>query len=138
MRGEGGKLVNSIGKRFVDELLPRDVVTKHIYDEQKKNKSKNVYLDVSFMSKNFLTKRFPNIYKKCLENGIDITKDPIPVSPAQHYFMGGIDVDLHGKTSMKNLYAFGEVSCTGVHGANRLASNSLLEGLVFSKEDLWI
>jgi L-aspartate oxidase len=133
VRGEGGKLVNASGERFVDELLPRDVVTKCIYEEQQKTCSTNVYLDVSFMSKSFLTKRFPTIYEKCLEEGIDIAKDPIPVSPAQHYFMGGISVDLYGRTSMKNLYAFGEVSCTGVHGANRLASNSLLEGLVFSK-----
>lgn len=133
VRGEGGRLLNCKGERFVDELLPRDVVTKHIYEEEKKNDSKNVYLDISFMPKDFLIKRFPNIYIKCLENGVDITKQPIPVSPAQHYFMGGIDVDLYGKTSLKNLYAFGEVCCTGVHGTNRLASNSLLEGLVFSK-----
>jgi L-aspartate oxidase len=133
VRGEGGKLINCRGASFVNELLPRDVVTKHIYEEELKTKSKNVYLDISFMPKNFIIKRFPNIYKKCLENGVDITKEAIPVSPAQHYFMGGIDVDSYGKTSMKNLYAFGEVSCTGIHGANRLASNSLLEGLVFSK-----
>lgn len=133
VRGEGGKLINSKGANFVNELLPRDVVTKHIYEEERKTKSKNVYLDISFMPKDFIIKRFPTIYEKCLENGVDITKEAIPVSPAQHYFMGGIDVDSHGKTSMKNLYAFGEVSCTGIHGANRLASNSLLEGLVFSK-----
>lgn len=133
VRGEGGKLINAKGASFVNELLPRDVVTKHIYEEERKTNSKNVYLDISFMPEDFITKRFPTIYKKCLENGVDITKEAIPVSPAQHYFMGGIDVDSHGKTSMKNLYAFGEVSCTGIHGANRLASNSLLEGLVFSK-----
>lgn len=133
VRGEGGKLINNRGERFVDELLPRDVVTKYIYEEKIKTNSKNVYLDVSFMNKDFLLKRFPNIYEECLKNGIDISKEPIPVSPAQHYFMGGIDVDLYGQTSMNNLYAFGEVSCTGVHGANRLASNSLLEGLVFSR-----
>lgn len=133
VRGEGGKLINNEGKRFVEELLPRDVVTRYIYEEEKRTNSRNVYLDVSFMDKDFLIKRFPNIYIKCLENGVDITKEPIPVSPAQHYFMGGIDVDLQGRTSLENLYAFGEVSCTGVHGANRLASNSLLEGLVFSK-----
>ncbi|WP_411681664.1 L-aspartate oxidase [Clostridium thailandense] len=133
VRGEGGKLINNKGERFVDELLPRDVVTKYICEEKIKTNCKHVYLDVSSMSKDFLTKRFPNIYKECLKNGIDISKDPIPVSPAQHYFMGGIDVDLYGQTSMDNLYAFGEVSCTGVHGENRLASNSLLEGLVFSQ-----
>lgn len=133
VRGEGGKLINCEGASFVNELLPRDVVTRHIYEEERKTKSKNVYLDISFMPKNFIIKRFPTIYEKCLENGVDITKEAIPVSPAQHYFMGGIDVDSNGRTSMKNLYAFGEVSCTGIHGANRLASNSLLEGLVFSR-----
>ncbi|MBI6027377.1 L-aspartate oxidase [Clostridium perfringens] len=133
VRGEGGKLINCNGERFVDELLPRDIVSKKIYEEMKKTNSNNVFLDVSFMEKSFLQKRFPNIYNKCLEEGIDISKEPIPVAPAQHYFMGGIKVDLNGKTSMENLYAFGETSCTGVHGANRLASNSLLEALVFSR-----
>ena len=133
VRGEGGKLINCNGERFVDELLPRDIVAKKIYEEMKKTNSNNVFLDVSFMEKSFLQKRFPNIYNKCLEEGIDISKEPIPVAPAQHYFMGGIKVDLNGKTSMENLYAFGETSCTGVHGANRLASNSLLEALVFSR-----
>ena len=133
VRGEGGKLLNCNGERFVDELLPRDIVSKKIYEEMKKTNSNNVFLDVSFMKKSFLQNRFPNIYNKCLEEGIDISKEPIPVAPAQHYFMGGIKVDLNGKTSMGNLYAFGETSCTGVHGANRLASNSLLEALVFSR-----
>ncbi|WP_349406102.1 L-aspartate oxidase [Clostridium perfringens] len=133
VRGEGGKLLNCNGERFVDELLPRDIVSKKIYEEMKKTNSNNVFLDVSFMEKSFLQNRFPNIYNKCLEEGIDISKEPIPVAPAQHYFMGGIKVDLNGKTSMENLYAFGETSCTGVHGANRLASNSLLEALVFSR-----
>ncbi|EOT2914183.1 L-aspartate oxidase [Clostridium perfringens] len=133
VRGEGGKLLNCNGERFVDELLPRDIVSKKIYEEMKKTNSNNVFLDVSFMKKSFLQNRFPNIYNKCLEEGIDISKEPIPVAPAQHYFMGGIKVDLNGKTSMENLYAFGETSCTGVHGANRLASNSLLEALVFSR-----
>lgn len=133
VRGEGGKLINCNGERFVDELLPRDIVSKKIYEEMKKTNSNNVFLDVSFKEKSFLQKRFPNIYNKCLEEGIDISKEPIPVAPAQHYFMGGIKVDLNGKTSMENLYAFGETSCTGVHGANRLASNSLLEALVFSR-----
>lgn len=133
VRGEGGKLINCNGKRFVDELLPRDVVTKYIYEEEKSTHSPNVYLDVTFMNETFLKNRFPTIYEKCLENGVNIGKEPIPVSPAQHYFMGGIDVDSYGKTSMENLFCFGESSCTGVHGANRLASNSLLEALVFSK-----
>ena len=133
VRGEGGKLLNCNGERFVEELLPRDIVSKKIYEEMKKTNSNNLFLDVSFMEKSFLQKRFPNIYNKCLEEGIDISKEPIPVAPAQHYFMGGIKVNLNGKTSMENLYAFGETSCTGVHGANRLASNSLLEALVFSR-----
>lgn len=133
VRGEGGKLINCNGERFVDELLPRDIVSKKIYEEMKKTNSNNVFLDVSFMENGFLQNRFPNIYNKCLDEGIDISKEPIPVAPAQHYFMGGIKVDLNGKTSMENLYAFGETSCTGVHGANRLASNSLLEALVFSR-----
>lgn len=133
VRGEGGKLLNCNGERFVDELLPRDIVAKKIYEEMKKTNYNNVFLDVSFMEKSFLQNRFPNIYNKCLDEGIDISKEPIPVAPAQHYFMGGIKVDLNGKTSMENLYAFGETSCTGVHGANRLASNSLLEALVFSR-----
>lgn len=133
VRGEGGKLINIHGERFVNELLPRDAVTKTIMEEEKKTGSEYVYLDVSFMDSEFLKKRFPTIYERCLQSGVDLTKEPIPVSPAQHYLMGGIDVDYNSETSMKNLFACGEVSCTGVHGANRLASNSLLEGLVFSK-----
>jgi L-aspartate oxidase len=133
VRGEGGKLINCNGNRFVDELLPRDIVTKYIYEEEKNTNSSNVYLDVTFMNEDFLKNRFPTIYEKCLENGINISKEPIPVSPAQHYFMGGIKVDTFGKTSMENLFSFGECSCTGVHGSNRLASNSLLEALVFSR-----
>ena len=133
LRGEGGKLLNCRGERFVDELLPRDIVTKRIKEEMEKTKANKVFLDISFMDEDFIKKRFPNIYRKCLEEGVDITKEPIPVVPAQHYFMGGIKVDLQGKSSIDNLYAFGETSCTGVHGANRLASNSLLEALVFSR-----
>ncbi|WP_079422823.1 L-aspartate oxidase [Clostridium oryzae] len=133
VRGEGGKLYNVKGKRFVNELLPRDVVAKAINEQISKYKCPYVFLDVSFLNKDFLLKRFPLINSECKKRGIDITKDMIPVSPAQHYFMGGIDVDKCSKTSMNNLYAVGEASCTGVHGSNRLASNSLLEGLVFSK-----
>jgi L-aspartate oxidase len=133
LRGEGAKLLNEYGKRFVDELLPRDEVAKAIYEEQKKNRLPFVYLDISFKSNEYIMSRFPAIYKKCLQCGIDITKDKIPVTPVQHYHMGGITVDLFSRTSMKHLFACGEVSCTGVHGANRLASNSLLEALVFSK-----
>jgi L-aspartate oxidase len=133
IRGEGGKLVNYKGEQFVDELLPRDVVSKAVMEEMQRTGATNVFLDVSSISSNYLKSRFPHIYNECLKAGIDITKDLIPVSPAQHYFMGGIDVDLNSKTTMGNLYAVGEVTCTGVHGANRLASNSLLEGLVFSR-----
>lgn len=133
VRGEGGKLYNINGERFIDELLPRDVVSKAIFKEMKKTNSKYVYLDVSFLDSDYLKNRFSTIYNKCLEKGTDITKKPIKVSPAQHYFMGGIKVNLNSETSMENLYAVGETACTGIHGANRLASNSLLEGLVFSK-----
>ena len=130
VRGEGGKLYNIHGERFVDELQPRDVVSQAIFKEMKKTNSPYVLLDISFLDEDYLKSRFSTIYNKCLEKGTDITKEPIKVSPAQHYFMGGIKVGLNGETSMDNLYAVGE---TGIHGANRLASNSLLEGLVFSK-----
>ena len=133
VRGEGGKLYNINGERFIDELQPRDVVSEAIFKEMKKTNTPYVYLDISFLNSEYLKKRFSTIYNKCLEKGTDITKEPIKVSPAQHYFMGGIKVDLNSKTSMENLYAVGETACTGIHGANRLASNSLLEGLVFSK-----
>ena len=133
VRGEGGKLYNIHGESFVDELLPRDVVSQAIFKEMKKTNSPYVLLDISFLDEDYLKSRFSTIYNKCLEKGTDITKEPIKVSPAQHYFMGGIKVGLNGETSMDNLYAVGETACTGIHGANRLASNSLLEGLVFSK-----
>lgn len=133
LRGEGAILLNTKGKSFVDELLPRDVVTQAIYNELSKSNSSHVYLSLMNMDKEYIKSRFPFIYTQCLNHGIDITKDAIPVCPAQHYFMGGIKVDINSRTSLKNLYAVGECSCTGVHGANRLASNSLLEGIVFSK-----
>lgn len=133
VRGEGAKLIDINGERFIDELLPRDIVSKAIFNQMKKTNSSYVNLDLTFMDKEYVIKRFPYIYSECLKRGVDITKDYIKVSPAQHYFMGGIDVSLDSKTSLENLYAVGETSCTGVHGANRLASNSLLEGLVFSK-----
>ena len=133
VRGEGGKLYNINGERFVDELQPRDVVSQAIFKEIEKTNSPYVLLDISFLDENYLKNRFSTIYNKCLEKGTDITKEPIKVSPAQHYFMGGIKVNLDSETSMENLYAVGETACTGIHGANRLASNSLLEGLVFSK-----
>ncbi|MGH4051070.1 MAG: L-aspartate oxidase [Clostridium sp.] len=133
LRGEGAKLLNQQGKRFVDELLPRDIVARAVYDEEEKSSKPYVFLDISFKDKEYIVNRFPGIYKRCLESGIDITKDKIPVTPVEHYHMGGIAVDLFSRTSMEHLYACGEVSCTGVHGANRLASNSLLEALVFSR-----
>ena len=133
VRGEGGKLYNINGERFVDELQPRDVVSQAIFKEMETTNSPYVLLDISFLDENYLKNRFSTIYNKCLEKGTDITKEPIKVSPAQHYFMGGIKVNLDSETSMENLYAVGETACTGIHGANRLASNSLLEGLVFSK-----
>lgn len=133
VRGEGAILLNKDGERFVDELLPRDVVTEAIRKQMKKDKSDHVYMSVKHLSKEKLLKHFPNIYKRCLEEGYDMTKDLIPVTPSQHYFMGGIKVDKNSATSMPDLYAVGETSCNGVHGRNRLASNSLLEALVFAK-----
>ncbi|MPQ42592.1 L-aspartate oxidase [Clostridium tarantellae] len=133
VRGEGGWLLNPKGERFVNELLPRDVVSEKIAEEMKKFNSSCVYLSIVHLGSKEIKNRFPNIYKACLEEGYDITKTVVPVTPAQHYFMGGIEVDLNGQTSMNNLYAIGETSCTGVHGANRLASNSLLEAAVFAK-----
>ena len=133
VRGEGAVLLDKEGNRFTDELQPRDVVTKKIYEQMAKDKTPYVRLCLKGYVHEDIAKRFPSIYERCLEEGYDITKDCIPVVPAQHYFMGGIEVDLQSKTSMDNLYAVGETSCNGVHGKNRLASNSLLESLVFSK-----
>ncbi len=132
-RGEGAILLDKNGNRFVNELLPRDILSKEIYKQMEKENSKYVRLSFEPVSKEVIKNHFKNIYNTCLERGYDITKEPIPVVPAQHYFMGGIHVDINSKTSMKNLYAVGETSCTGVHGKNRLASNSLLECLVFAK-----
>ena len=133
VRGEGAILLNGLGERFVNELLPRDVVAKAIFDEMKKENREHVWLSLERIPEEEIRSHFPNIYQRCLEEGYDITKEPIPVVPAQHYFMGGIDVDCHSKTSMERLYAVGETACNGVHGKNRLASNSLLESLVFAK-----
>ena len=133
VRGEGAYLLNPKGERFVDELLPRDVVSNRVSEEMKKFNTDHVYLSVKHLDVQYIKNRFPNIYKACKDEGHDFTKDLIPIAPSQHYFMGGISVNLEGKTSLKNLYAVGETSRTGVHGANRLASNSLLEGLVFAK-----
>ncbi len=133
VRGEGALLYNGKGERFVDELLPRDVVANAIFDEMKKEGSENVWLSLENISEADIKSHFPNIYQHCLQEGYDITKEPIPVVPSQHYFMGGIAVDADSKTSMERLYAVGETACNGVHGKNRLASNSLLETLVFAK-----
>ena len=133
VRGEGALLYDKNGNRFVDELLPRDVVTKAIQEQMKKDGTDHVWLSLEKIPKEIILSPFPTIYQHCLEEGYDATKEWIPVVPAQHYFMGGIWVDSDSHTSMPNLYAVGETSCNGVHGKNRLASNSLLESLVFAK-----
>ena len=132
VRGEGAILLNQKLERFTDELKPRDKVTKAILEEMKKDKSEYEWLDFSTIKLD-IKERFPNIYDHLIKNGINPYKDKVPIVPAQHYTMGGIKVDINSKTSMKNLYAIGEVACTGVHGQNRLASNSLLESVVFGK-----
>lgn len=133
VRGEGAVLYNKDKERFVNELLPRDVVTKAIREQMAKDGTKYVWLSMEHIPEETILKHFPNIYEHCLEEGYDVTKECIPVVPAQHYFMGGIWVDRNSHTSMAHLFAVGETSCNGVHGANRLASNSLLESLVFAK-----
>lgn len=132
-RGEGAVLLNSRYERFTDELQPRDVVAKAILDEMEREGSKFVWLSFENVMNEIITSHFKHIYEYCLAKGYDITKEPIPVVPAQHYFMGGIHVDSNSETTMPRLFAVGETSCTGVHGRNRLASNSLLECLVFAK-----
>ena len=132
VRGEGAILLNQKLERFTDELKPRDKVTRAIFEEMKEDKSEYEWLDFSTIKLD-IKERFPNIYNHLLKRGINPLKDKVPIVPAQHYTMGGIKVNMNSKTSMKNLYAIGEVACTGVHGQNRLASNSLLESVVFAK-----
>lgn len=132
VRGEGAILLNKAGERFCDELLPRDVVTAEIKKQMAKDDMPYVWLSMENIPKEEIEGHFPNIVKQCLEEGYDPAKEYIPVVPAQHYFMGGIKVDLDSRTSMERLYAVGETSCNGVHGRNRLASNSLLESMVFA------
>jgi len=137
MRGEGGRLLDSEGGRFMDErhprgeLAPRDIVARGIVEAMKRTASPCVYLDMRSCEPRFVHRRFPTIAATCAQYGVDIARDLIPVAPCAHYMMGGVKTDLFGRTSIPGLYAAGEVACTGVHGANRLASNSLLEGLVF-------
>ena len=139
VRGEGAHLVNRDGKRFMKkyhglgELAPRDVVSKSIYNEMHESGSKYVYLSLSHLERPFIIKRFSNIYGLCMSQGFDLTSDLIPVAPAAHYTIGGVRTGLLGETNLSGLFACGEVTCTGVHGANRLASNSLLECIVFAK-----
>lgn len=133
VRGEGAILLDKNGHRFVDELLPRDVLTQKIQAQMEKDGTPYVQLSMVPLGEDLIKSHFPTIYDHCLLKGYDVTKEPIPIVPAQHYFMGGIAVDYESHTSMKHLYAVGETACNGVHGANRLASNSLLESLVFAK-----
>lgn len=132
LRGEGAYLLNNKNERFIDELLPRDVVSNAIFEELKKSEEEYVYLSFNHKGRDFVKNRYPNIYEKCKELGFILGEELIPITPAQHYFMGGIKIDKMGRTDIDNLYAVGETSCLGVHGKNRLASNSLLEALVFS------
>ena len=133
VRGEGALLYDKNGQRFTEELQPRDLLSQAIFAQMEKDDTEFVWEDMRPLGEDTILKHFPNIFKRCMEEGFDPRKEPIPVVPAQHYFMGGIKVDLGSRTSMKGLYACGETSCNGVHGKNRLASNSLLESLVFAR-----
>ncbi len=137
LRGEGAYLRNAAGERFMEryhqmkELAPRDVVSRAIVREMQREGSPHMFLDLTHLDAAFVRRRFPRICETCLRHGVDLTRQPAPVHPAAHYAMGGVRTDLHGRTNLPRLFAAGEVACTGVHGANRLASNSLLEGVVF-------
>ena len=133
VRGEGAKLYNAKGQRFANEVLPRDLLTEAIRKQMREDQKPYVWLDMTCLGEQVILGHFPHIYQRCLEEGYDVTRQWIPVVPAQHYFMGGIHVDSDSRTTMEHLYAVGETSCNGVHGANRLASNSLLESLVFAR-----
>ena len=133
VRGEGALLYNAKGERFANELMPRDLLTEAIRAQMANDGTDFVWEDLRPIGEEEIKTHFPNIYARCLEEGYDVTKECIPVTPAQHYFMGGIHVDEESKTTMEHLYAIGETACNGVHGKNRLASNSLLESLVFAK-----
>lgn len=137
VRGEGAVLLDANMERFTDELQPRDIVSSAIWKQMKQDNTPHVWLSMAPIPKEVIMNHFPNIYNRCLEEGYDVTKECIPVVPAQHYFMGGIKVDSNSKTTMECLYASGETSCNGVHGRNRLASNSLLESLVFAQRAAW-
>ena len=133
VRGEGAKLRGADGERFANEVLPRDLMTAEIHKQMEKDNKPYVWLDMTVLGEEMIKGHFPNIYQRCLEEGYDAIHEWIPVVPAQHYFMGGVYVNRNSKTTMDRLYAAGETSCNGVHGRNRLASNSLLESLVFAK-----
>ena len=133
VRGEGAVLLDKNFNRFCDELQPRDVVTHNILEQMKKDGTKHVWLDMRPIPREEVLKHFPTIVQRCLDEGYDVFRECVPVVPSQHYFMGGIRSDLSGRSTMKRLYAVGETCCNGVHGANRLASNSLLESLIFAK-----
>jgi L-aspartate oxidase len=133
LRGEGAQLKNERGERFTEELAPRDVVARAIVAEMRRTGTSHVFLDLSHRGETFVRQRFPRIFETCMRYGVNLGKEAAPVAPAAHYAMGGVRTDLDGRTSLAGLFAAGEVACTGVHGANRLASNSLLEGVVFGK-----